>query len=187
MTPLLSNPLYLFVIATSLLFTGCDNSENKENDQTGQSIALINGKPVTSHQFNSLVRQAAANTQGPVNLHAIGQKIIDQELAIQESLRLKLDRRPEILEKLELARREILAGAYADLIEQNIKPATFVEIQNYYQANPALFETRKIYQLRVFRLPLVLRENADFVATLKQSPKPHRMVIQSECELCGCE
>ncbi len=175
MTPLLSNPLYLFVIATSLLFRGCHNTQNKQNDQTGQSIALINGKPVTSHQFNSLVRQAAANTQGPVNLHAIGQKIIDQELAIQESLRLKLDRRPEILEKLELARREILAGAYADLIEQNIKPATFVEIQNYYQANPALFETRKIYQLRVFRLPLVLRENADFVATLKQSPTPQSL------------
>lgn len=170
MKPLPRTRPYLIAIAISLLLGGCNKSANEDNDQAGQRIAVINGKPVTSHQFNSLVREAAANTQGPLNLQTIGKKIIDQELAIQESMRLKLDRRPEILEKLELARREILAGAYADFIEQNIKPATFVEIQNYYQENPALFKNRKIYQLRVFRLPLILRENADFVATLKQTP-----------------
>jgi EpsD family peptidyl-prolyl cis-trans isomerase len=74
--------------------------------------------------------------------------LIDQELAVQKAVELKLDRDPQIVQALEAARREVLARAYKDRVTQAGNRPGPEEIRRYYDATPALFQQRRVYSLQ---------------------------------------
>jgi len=155
---------FILTLVALVMLSGC-----LEDQSDGQTIAKINDNYLTEHQFEALLANVTRGQQTPVTPQEVAAKLIDQELAIQSTLRLQLDRRPDVLQQLELAKREVLAGAYAEYIAQWINEPTLPEIERYYEENPFLFEERKVFQLNVMRLPLRLREDAEFVGFLKET------------------
>jgi EpsD family peptidyl-prolyl cis-trans isomerase len=80
------------------------------------------------------------------------ERLIDQQLAVQQADALKLDRDPRVVQQLEAAKREVLARAYADKVGESAAKPTPEEIKTYYDANPALFKERRIYSLQEIKI-----------------------------------
>lgn len=155
--------LFLSFIAI-LFFTACVDEENS----TAQTLAQVNGTNITATQFHSLLRQLPPNALDSNGRKNIASKLIDQELAVQKAIELKLDRQLKVLNQLEQAKREILAGAYAEYIANDIGPVSPNEISKYFNNHPELFTQRKIFHLDEFILPFNLRENEAFFKLVKK-------------------
>jgi EpsD family peptidyl-prolyl cis-trans isomerase len=76
------------------------------------------------------------------------ERLIDQELAVQKAVELKLDRDPRVLQQLEAARREVLSRAYLEKAGEAASKPTPEEIAKYYEDQPALFKDRRVYSLQ---------------------------------------
>lgn len=76
------------------------------------------------------------------------ERLIDQELIVQKALQRHLERDPEVAREIEVSRRAILVRAYLDRVVGPVTPPSDEEIQVFYDANPALFGKRRIYELQ---------------------------------------
>jgi EpsD family peptidyl-prolyl cis-trans isomerase len=116
-----------------------------------QTAAKVNKEEITVHQINAILaarRHAGENAEAQGR--AVLERLIDQELALQKAAELKVDREPRVVQALEAARREIIARAYADKLGEGAAKPSAAEVKAYYQANPALFAERRVYQLHEF-------------------------------------
>ncbi|MBI3156780.1 MAG: peptidyl-prolyl cis-trans isomerase, EpsD family, partial [Burkholderiales bacterium] len=119
-------------------------------DKASQTAARVNKSEITVHQINFVLQQQRGITpeQADAASAQILQRLVDQELAVQQAGELRLDREPRVLQMLEAARREVLARAYAERIGEGAAAPTAQEIKAYYDANPALFAQRRVYNLQ---------------------------------------
>ena len=76
------------------------------------------------------------------------ERLIDQELALQKAADQKLDRDPRVVQQIEAARREIIARAYLEKIGEGAPKPAPAEVNAYYEAHPALFKERRVYNLQ---------------------------------------
>ncbi len=65
------------------------------------------------------------------------------------------------MQQIEAARREIIARAYAEKIGQGAPKPTAQEVNAYYEAHPALFSQRRIYNLQEVEHPGDARAGRD--------------------------
>lgn len=138
---------WLLTMATVLAgVAGC--GEHKV-DAT-QVAARVNQSDITVHQINFLLQQD--RSVRPEQLDAAGKRVletlIDQELAVQKAVELKLDRDPQVVQALEAARREVLARAYRERVTQGVTRAGSEEARRFFDATPALFKDRRVYSLQ---------------------------------------
>lgn len=133
-------PLLLGLLALA----GC----GKPADTT-QVAARVNDADVTVHQVNFALQQERTR---PEQAEAAGRRVleslIDQELAVQKAIELKLDRDPQIVQSLEAARREVLARAYRNRVAQGSPRPTPAEVRAFFDETPALFGERRVYSLQ---------------------------------------
>ena len=135
-------------IAVSVgLLAGCNKAGDKAATQTA---AKVNKEEITVHQINFLLAQQRAlpPEQAASASRQVLERLIDQELEIQQAQDKKLDREPRVVQQIEAARREIVARAYVDKISEGAPKPTQQEISAYFDANPALFKARRIYSFR---------------------------------------
>ena len=78
----------------------------------GQVLARVNGNEISVHQFNFALSQAP-QPRSQADRSALLDKLIDRQLVVQRALENRLDRRPDVMMRLEEARRDILAAAQA--------------------------------------------------------------------------
>jgi EpsD family peptidyl-prolyl cis-trans isomerase len=138
----------LFVgIATAVLLSACGDKKDKP---ATQAAAKVNKEEITIHQINAVLQQQRGlkpEQTDDASRRAL-ERLIDQELAVQKAAELKVDRDPRVVQAIEAARRDIITRAYTEKIgEGAVKPAA-AEIKKYYDANPALFSERRVYQLQ---------------------------------------
>jgi EpsD family peptidyl-prolyl cis-trans isomerase len=135
-------------ILAAMLVAACGGAD-KEKPAT-QTAAKVNKEEITVHQINALLAQQRA--VAPEQVADAGrralERLIDQELAVQKAVELKLDRDPRVMQRLEAARRDIVAAAYAEKLGEGAPRPTTADIKRYYDEHPALFSQRKVYQLR---------------------------------------
>jgi len=142
----------LVVLAcVSVILAGCN--DKKKDRPVSQTAAKVNKEEVTVHQINFMLQQRPV----PAALAAsasrqILERLIDQELVVQQAQEQKLDRDPQILQQIEASRREIVARAYAEKIGAGATRPTPGEIKTYYDNNPALFKERRIYSFQEFSI-----------------------------------
>lgn len=140
---------WLLLPATVLALSGMAGCGERKTDAT-QVAARVNQSDITVHQINFLLQQD--RSVRPDQLDAAGQRLletlIDQELAVQKAVELKLDRDPQIVQALEAARREVLARAYKERATQGVSRGTPEEARHFYDATPALFKERRVYSLQ---------------------------------------
>ena len=146
---MISRAALLTGIALAVSLTACGDKKDKDKPAT-QTAVKVNKEEITVHQINAVLQQQRGLK--PEQAEEAGrralERLIDQELAVQKSAELKVDRDPRVLQALEAARREIIARAYVVKIGEGATKPTPAEIKAYYDANPALFKDRRVYQLQ---------------------------------------
>jgi len=140
-------PLLLALAACAALsLAACGNS--KHGDAT-QVAAKVGKEEISVHQINYILERQ--NGLKPEQLDAASRQVleglIDQEIAVQRSQELKLDREPRVLQALEAARRDVLARAYVEQVASGVGKPSSDDVRSYYDSKPALFKQRRVYAL----------------------------------------
>jgi EpsD family peptidyl-prolyl cis-trans isomerase len=154
----------LALSALALAAAGC--SDRKTDKLASQSAARVNKEEITVHQINLMLQQQRGLK--PEQVDTVSKQVleflIDQELAVQRTQELKIDRDQRVILQLEAARRDVLARAYAEKIGESAGTPNADEIRKYFEANPLLFKERRIYSLQ----ELAIEARPEQVATLRE-------------------
>ena len=139
---------WLALLSLTTLLAACSRPGMEE----GQVLARVNSDEVSVHQLNFALTQGPVRPQSAADQSDLLDKRIDRQLALQQALEKKLDRRPDVMMRLEEARRDILAAAYVTELSAGMPGPTDVEVANYYRDHPGLFSERKLFRLRELSL-----------------------------------
>ena len=133
--------------AVAGLLSGCGDKKDKPSTQTA---AKVNKEEITVHQINQMLAQQRTlpPEQAASASSVVLERLIDQELAIQKASEQKLDREPRVVQQIEATRREIIARAYLEKIGEGAPKPSAAEVSAYYDAHPALFSQRRIYNIQ---------------------------------------
>lgn len=142
--------------AMSLGIGACSNKDT--NKPASQVAAKVNSEEISVHQINFVLSRNAAFANVPADnvplvRREVLNKLIDQQLAVEQAVKQKLDRSPEVVMAVEAARNEILARAYIEKVARARVIPTEEDAKKYYAENPALFADRRIYNIQEIVLP----------------------------------
>ena len=153
-----------------LVLTGCGNKKDKDKPAS-QTAAKVNKEEITVHQINYVLAQQRGipPDQAASASKQVLERLVDQELALQKAQDQKLDRDPRVVQQLEAARREIIARAYVEKIAAGAPKPSPAEVKTYYDAHPALFKDRKVYNLQELAIQAKPEQLADLQAKLAAS------------------
>lgn len=139
----LAQAMTLCVAAVTLV--GCDKAS--DDAAPNQLAAKVNKGEISIHQVNfALQGQPLTAEQMPLARKETIDRLVEQEIVVQQALNDKLDREPETLQRLEAARREILSRSYFEKIAAKVQKPEAAEIEEFFQKRPQLFANRKIYR-----------------------------------------
>jgi len=128
---------------------GCDRNAAAPS----QIVARVNADEISVHQLNFAMAQMPRKAISNSEREALVEKMIDRQLLRQQALSLKLDRRPEVMARLEENRLDILAAAYAEELSGRTEPPGEDAVARYFSEHPGLFAGRRIYRLREISIP----------------------------------
>ncbi len=140
-----------------LALAACSKSETAGKDVATQVAAKVGSEEISVHQINQVL--ARTNTAGasPQALQNMGrevlEKLIDQQLAVEQATEAKLHRSPEVIAQIEDARRDILARAYLQQLAGNLPRPTAEETKTYFAEHPQLFSQRRIFNVQEIVAP----------------------------------
>ena len=153
----LGTQLLLPALAVSLVLgiAGCSSKDGKK--PATQVAAKVNAEEISVHQINFVLGRSGAGAippeQAPKVRREILEKLIDQQLAVEQALDKKLDRSPDVVMAIEAARRDILARAYVEQLAATASKPTDDEAKKYYAEHPQLFAERHIFNIQEIILP----------------------------------
>jgi EpsD family peptidyl-prolyl cis-trans isomerase len=134
-----------------LIMTACSDAEKPAT----QIVAKVNDDEITVHQLNSAVAKIPNVT--PENADEVRaqvlEKLINQQLAVQQAEKNKLDRSAEVVTMLDAAKREVLTKAYLGQLVTNMPQPSEEEASKFYDEHPELFAQRRIYKLQEIVIP----------------------------------
>jgi len=162
------------VLMAALLLLGCD--AKKKDGAASQAAAKVNSEEVTVEQVNLVLQQQRGlrPEQADAASKQILERLIEQELAAQKAIELKLDRDPRVLQQIEAAKREVVSRAYLDKAGEAASAPTPEDIAKYYDAQPALFKDRRVYNLQEINI----EAKAEQIPLLKEKLEASRNVAE---------
>jgi EpsD family peptidyl-prolyl cis-trans isomerase len=174
-----------FVMAgASLLLMACGSEAPVADSQVA---VRINKGEISVHQVQAVLkRQPRLLADRPDAAAArVLDTLVEQELAAQAALDQGLERDPDVVQAMQLTRREVLARAYQEKLAATVSGPSSDEIDRYYDGHPAVFAQRRLYTLQEFLIeatPLQAEglaalakraKNADEVANLLREAGMH--------------
>lgn len=159
-------PKLLALLALPALLAACGPSQP---DVSGQVLARVDRQEISVHQLNRMAGQAGDLSKEQRD--ALLERLVQRELAVQQALSMKLDRQPEVMLRLEEARREALAAAWADHLAPGNSVSDDNEAARYYAAHPGLFAERKLYRLQELALASDSPQLAEAEARVQRGEK----------------
>jgi EpsD family peptidyl-prolyl cis-trans isomerase len=142
------------VLATALAVVACGGGDTGAKKAT-QVVAKVNDDELSVHQINFVLQRTPGippERAAEVRKEVL-ERLIDQELAVQRAKDTKLDRDAEIMQRLEAARREVLARAYMERVAAQVPKPDAAEVAKFFADNPSLFAERRIWRLNEIVLP----------------------------------
>ncbi len=128
---------------------GCSHSDGDK--KPGQALVRVNGEEVTVYQLNEELRQVnSAGANPDKERKQLVEALVDRQLLVEEALKQKLDRDPNVMEAIERAKSQILAQAYLKTKLADAQKPERAEIEAYYAAHPEFFAQRKLFEVRQF-------------------------------------
>jgi EpsD family peptidyl-prolyl cis-trans isomerase len=157
-------PSLICALVVAVPLSGCNEDKSGSKGAT-QVAAKVNGAEISVHQINSILTKATGvtNENAPQARKEILDRLVDQQIAVEQAIAKKLDRNPDVLLNIEAARREILARAYLEQIAAAQPKAADDEIRKYYDEHPDLFSKRRIYNIQ----ELAIAKNGESLEELK--------------------
>jgi len=145
----------LAVCMVALALSACGDKAGKK--AATQVAVKVGSEEISVHQINFVLSRTNTANATPESAERLRQevleKLIDQQLAVDQAVEKKLDRSPEVVSQLEAARREVLARAYVQQLAAGIPKPTAEETKKYFGDNPSLFSERRIYNLQEIVVP----------------------------------
>ncbi|MBY0579211.1 MAG: EpsD family peptidyl-prolyl cis-trans isomerase [Burkholderiales bacterium] len=137
------------VVSAAAMLAGCG-----EKGATSQVAVKVNSGEITINQLSSALSQIpnVAPEQVKQVKRIMLDKLVDQQLFVQQAITDKLDRTPKVVEEIDSARRAILARAYVEKVVSGTTPATTEDIGKYYDSHPELFAQRKVYNVQEYEV-----------------------------------
>jgi EpsD family peptidyl-prolyl cis-trans isomerase len=131
------------------VLVGCSD-KNDSHKSASQVAVKVNKEEVSVHQLNDLLARGGNIPQEQLkNASAQAlERLIEQELMVQQARERKLDREPRVVQALESAHRDILARFYGEQVASAAARPTSAQIDTFYNDNPPLFAKRRIYALQ---------------------------------------
>ena len=148
-------------LAVTLTLAACgDKAEKKVATQVA---AKVGKEEISVHQINQVLSRTNAANATPAAVDKLRrevlEKLIDQQLAVDQAMETKINRSPEVVAMLESARREVLARAYIQQITGALPKPSPEELKKYYTDHPALFcRTARVFNLQEVQLPAAAGE-----------------------------
>lgn len=142
--------LPICLVSCVVVLAGCSKDDAPETAGT-QVAAKVNNGEVTVHQLNYELSLAAANNRNLNTQQAtpvILERLINQELLIQKAQESELDRKPNVMQAIERAKRQVMAQAYLEELFSSLPEPSESEMTKYFDEHPDLFRNRKIYQFQ---------------------------------------
>lgn len=144
-------------LAFSLTLTLSACSNEGESAKATQVAAKVGSSEISVHQINQVLSRTPVGNASKDAVQAASQQVlerlIDQQLAVDQATESKLHRSPDVVAQLEAARREVLARAFLQQLTSSVPKPTTDEIKKYYEDNPALFAERRVFNLQEIRVP----------------------------------
>ena len=141
-----------------LLILGLSACGNKDDKKTATQVAAkVGSEEISVHQINQVLSRNNSAGASPAAVLAMSrevlEKLIDQQLAVEQATEDKLHRSPEVVSQIEAARRDILARAYMQKIAGTLPKPSAEEIKKYYAGHPQLFSERRIFNVQEIVAP----------------------------------
>lgn len=164
----LSSWVGMVVAGAALLVTGCGAGTPAADSQVA---VRINKGEVSVHQIHAVLkRQPRLLAEQPeAAASKVLEALVEQELAAQAAVDKGLDREPDILQALQLARREVLARAYQEQLAAKASGPSSDEVDRYYDAHPAIFAQRRLYMLQEFAVDATAAQATGLAALAKRA------------------
>lgn len=159
-----------FCVAVALAgaLAGC-GAKDGASKSPSQVAVKVNKEEISVHQINDLLARGGNIPQDRLKSATIAavERLIDQELLLQQAKERKLDRDPRVLQLLEFSRREILARAYGEQVAGATPRPTDAQINAFYNENPALFANRRVFNLQEISITAPAERVDEIQARLK--------------------
>jgi peptidyl-prolyl cis-trans isomerase C len=189
------NSLAAAVAAASLVLSACNTAAeapkeaNAEGQQAagkitesakpvGETVATVNGKPIPQTRVDFFVKQLAAQGQAdsPELRKNVREELINREIVAQEAMKKGLDQKPEFSAQMDVARQNLLVGAYFQEFAQG-NPITEEDLKAEYEKIKAQQSPGKEYLARHI---LVEKEEEakDIIAKLKKGADFNELAIE---------
>lgn len=147
--------LSILTTAMTLGLSACGDKDDKK--VATQVAAKVGSEEISVHQINQALSRTNTAGATPQAVQAMSrdvlEKLIDQQLAVDQATENKLHRSPEVVSLLEASRREILARAYMQKVATALPKPTPEEIRKYYVEHPQLFAERRIFNVQELLVP----------------------------------
>ncbi|MYN47368.1 peptidyl-prolyl cis-trans isomerase, EpsD family [Pseudoduganella sp. FT93W] len=128
---------------------GLSACSGKKESKPGQALASVNGEEITILQLNDELQRANVPTaQQEAASTQILESLIDRQLVLNEAVKEKLDRDPQIVRTIERAKSMLLAQAYLQKKVGTPARPTRAEVEAYYNQHPGFFSARKVFEMR---------------------------------------
>lgn len=145
------------------------------SEPSSQVVARVNGTEITVSQLRAALQVKGGDTEAtPEMVKQTVDALVNEQLLLDAAMQNKLDRDPVVVQTLEGARRQLLARAY---IERMVLPKEQIDAAaqtDYYKKNPALFQQRKVYQVKAYIVPRV-ELGAEIASQLKTVQAPEKI------------
>ncbi len=165
--------LSLLSAALVLGLSACGNKDGK--NVATQVVAKVGSEEISVHQINQVLSRTFTEGTAPDAAQAMSrvvlEKLIDQQIAVDQAIENKLHRTPEVLSQIEAARREILTRAYMQKIASALPKPSAEDAKTYFAEHPQLFSQRRIFNVQEIVAPMAAG-TAEQLRRLAATSKP---------------